>query len=178
MKRADIVVGEIYAYAQQREWEPSRYDRQRGQIAMKVEVLEVGIERKTNSYGANPKDGVRVRLLAEHHQMGMRQHAVGESFIGTTRNVRELWSTFEPRRAAYTEAQRVRADDRNARGRASTERLRALMPSAYEWPEGTLPQQTRDGRYTTRTTITYEVLADMLEIAAIEAVEQVHRGKA
>lgn len=166
MKKNDIEVGGIYAVAEQHHWTPSHWDSHRGQVAMKARVIEVGIGRR----GSATRDGVLVEMLERMNGVYSRYEG---RIIVSTREVRELWSEFEPRRKRWEDEQARTHQNAQRDALAVTKRITDALPEGFD-VENVVPRPNRRGGYSNTTTIMHTRLANLLEAAAQNGREQAH----
>lgn len=167
MKKKDIEVDGVYAVAEQHQWMPSHYDVRRGRVAAKAKVLEVGVPRR----GSATQDGVKIQLL--ERMSGVYGRHVGDTIVVSSREVRELWSEFAPRRKRWEDEQ-IRAQESAERAaQALTKRITDALPEGFDVSD-VVPRLNRIGTFNTSMQMQYTRLANLLEAAAQNAKENSH----
>lgn len=137
MRAAEIVVGQRYAYAAQYDWVPRYRDQQ---TADEVEVLEVGVKRRGTSQVA---DGVRVRFVRDRNNRYGVTSALPSVATVPSRDIRELWLTYEPRHAAEVQAKADKAAQQDREVEEIRRRILDVLPEGYDMPTGSLPAPSR-----------------------------------
>lgn len=168
MRKADIVIGEVYAMAENYHWNGG-YRGHDHQKATKVKVIATGLIRgRTRSFGSQTRDGVSVELLAS--PLNTMRCEAGSKMIVRSADIRELWSTFESRALEQQAARKQSKADADATALRLIDEITMALPEDFIIPEGALPKQRHDGSWSKRPELTFDQLIALMDAAAVHVM--------